>query len=114
MENFLIKYGLFAVFFGSTIEGDVMPVMSGVVAHLGYFGFAGAVAANVGGMFLGDCVRYWLGRAFGSRIEKSEFYRRYLPKAERFIDKFGAWQILAARVIYGTRTVTMLFSDVKN
>jgi membrane protein DedA with SNARE-associated domain len=113
MENFLIKYGLFAVFFGSMVEADAMPVMSGAVAHLGYFGFAGAIAASGGGMFAGDCVFYWLGRGFGHRIEKTEFYQKHLPKAEKFIGKIGVWQILAARVIYGTRNATMLFWGIK-
>lgn len=113
MENFLVKYGLFAVFFGSTIEADAMPVVSGAVAHLGYFNFAAALAASVGGMFAGDCVWYWLGRKFGSRIEKTSFYRRHLPKTEKFIGKIGVWQILAARVVYGTRNATMLFWGIR-
>jgi membrane protein DedA with SNARE-associated domain len=113
MENFLIKYGLFAVFFGSIIEADAMPVMSGAVAHLGYFNFAAALAASIGGMFLGDCVWYWLGRGFGQKIAKTNFYQKHLPKAERFIGKIGVWQIPAARVIYGTRNATMLFWGIK-
>lgn len=113
MEQFLIQYGLWAVFFGSMVEADAMPVMSGAVAHLGYFGFAGALAASVAGMFAGDCLWYWLGRGFGHRIEKIGFYQKHLPKAERFIGKFGVWQILAARVIYGTRNATMVFWGIK-
>lgn len=113
MEQFLIRYGLYAVFFGSMVEGDAMPVMSGVVAHLGYFRLWEAVAASIGGMFLGDCVWYWLGRGFGPRIEKTKFYRKHLPKAEKIIGKIGVWQVLAARVVYGTRNATMLFWGIK-
>lgn len=113
MERFLIQYGLWAVFFGSMVEADVMPVMSGAVAHLGYFGFAAALTASIGGMFAGDCIWYWLGRKFGSRIEKSAFYRKHLPKTEKFIGKIGVWQILAARIIYGTRNATMLFWGIR-
>lgn len=113
MEQFLTQYGLWAVFFGSMVEADVMPVMSGTVAHLGYFGFAGALTASVGGMFAGDCVWYLLGRTFGNRIEKTVFYRKHLPKIEKFIGKIGVWQILAARVVYGTRNATMLFWGIR-
>ena len=113
MENFHIKYGLYAVFFGSMVEEDVMPVMSGAVAHLGYFGFAVALTASIGGMFAGDCVWYWLGRKFGSRFEKSAFYRKHLPKTEKFIGKIGVWQILTARIIYGTRNATMQFWGIR-
>lgn len=109
----LIRYGIFAVFFGSMVEGDAMPVMSGVVAHLGYFSFWEALTASIGGMFLGDCLWYWLGRGFGRKIEKTNFYQKHLPKAEKFIGTIGVWQILAARVIYGTRNATMLFWGIK-
>ncbi len=109
MEQFLIRYGLWAVLFGSTVEADAMPVMAGVVAHLGYFNVAAAGAAAIGGMFLGDCVWYWLGRRFGQRIEKTAFYRKHSPKAEKYIGKFSVWQILAARLVFGTRNATMTF-----
>lgn len=113
MEEFLIRYGLIAVFAGSAVESDVIPILSGVVAHLGYFGFFGALAANVSGRFLADCLWYWLGRGFGKRIEKFAFYRRQLPKTERVFGKMGVWQILAARLMYGLRNATMLFWGVK-
>lgn len=113
MEQLLIRYGIFAVFFGSMVEGDAMPVMSGLVAHLGYFRLWEALVASIGGMFIGDCLWYWLGRGFGPKIEKTKFYQKHLPKAERFVGKIGIWQILAARVVYGTRNVTMLFWGVK-
>jgi membrane protein DedA with SNARE-associated domain len=113
MEQFLIRYGLIAVFAGSAVEADVIPILSGVVAHLGYFGFFGALAATVSGRFLGDCVWYWLGRGFGKRIEKPAFYCRQLPKAERVFGKMGVWQILVARVLYGLRNATMLFLGLK-
>ena len=113
MENFLIRYGLFAVFAGCTVEADVIPILSGVLAHRGYFGFLGTVTACSGGMLLGDCFCYWLGRRFGNRIEKTAFYRRHLLKVERVIDRIGVWQILAARFIYGTRNATMLWWGMK-
>lgn len=110
----MIRYGLYAVFFGSTFEGDAMPIMSGVVAHLGYFSLFSAIAACLGGMFLGDCLWYWAGRKFAVRIEKSRFYRRAIPKAERFVGKdSAAWQLAASRLVYGTRNVTLLYCGIR-
>jgi len=114
MEKFLIKYGLYAVFFGSTFEGDATPIMSGAFAHLGYFSLFAAGAACLGGMFLGDCLWYWAGRKYSSRIEKSRFYQKAMSKAERFIGKDSVWwQLVVSRLIYGTRNATLLYCGIK-
>lgn len=63
-------------------------------------------------MFFGDWVWYWLGRGFGPKIERTNFYQKHLPKAGRFVGKIGVWQILAARVVYGTRNASMVFWGV--
>lgn len=113
MEQFLIRYGLFAVFAGSAVEADVIPIVSGVVAHRGYFGFFWALAAGVSGRFLADCVWYWIGRASGKRLEKWEFYRRQMPRAERAFGRMGVWQILLARLMFGLRNAAMLLCGVE-
>lgn len=114
MEKFLIEYGLHAVFFGSTVEGDAMPIMSGAVAHLGYFNLFSAGAACVGGMFLGDCLFYWAGRKFSGRIVESRFYQRAMSKAERFIGVDSIWrQLVVSRLVYGTRNVTVLYCGIR-
>lgn len=113
MEDSLTKYGLLAVLFGAMIEADAMPVMSGAVAHLGYFEVLPAAVLCLSGMFAGDCAWYWFGRLFGNRFSHTSFYMRMMPKAEHFADKFGVWQIFAARFILGLRTATMLFWGCK-
>lgn len=113
MENFLIKYGLWAVFFGSAIEADAMPILSGATSHFGYFGFPLALLASICGMFAGDCVWYWIGRIFGNRIKNTEFYKRRFPQVEKFIDRISVFQIVLCRVFYGTRNATMLFWGIK-
>ena len=109
MEQLLIRYGILAVFFGSMVEGDAMPVVAGLGAHHGYFTLWEALAASIVGMFLGDCVWYWIGRRFGAKIEKTNLYRRHLSKGMSFVDKVGVWQILFARAVYGTRNATMMY-----
>lgn len=44
-----MKYGLLAVFVCAMVEADVVPVLVGVVAHLGYFDFIEAIAERQAG-----------------------------------------------------------------
>lgn len=89
MENFLIKHGLWAMFFSSMVEADAMPILSGATSHFGYFGFSLALLASVGGMFAGDCVWYCIGRIFGNRIKQTKFFKKRFPQVEKFIDRVG-------------------------
>lgn len=108
-----MKYGLLAVFFFAMAEADVVPVLTGVVAHLGYFSFARSIAVASGGAFTGDCVWFWIGRTRSEWIRSSRIYTRTAKVAENLDRRFGVWQIPASHVIYGTRIATMTFSGIK-
>lgn len=113
MEGFLIKYGLIAVFFGAMFEGDLVVPTAGALSSFGYFEPVTATLVCIFGMFAGDCLWYFLGRTFGERISGTKFYKRAMPKAEKFADKMGIWQIAAARFIWGARIATMIFWGFK-
>lgn len=107
MEGFLIKYGLWAIFFGSVFEGDIVVPTAGAMAAFGYFHPVTAGLVCIAGIFAGDCFWYWAGRLFGDRLEGTKFYKRAKPKAEKFADKFGLKQIVLARFVWGVRIASM-------
>src|SRR5438045_2186131 len=113
MEIFLIKYGLIAVFFFAMAEADVVPVIAGVVAHLGYFGFAKAIAVGSAGAFAGDCVWFWIGSSHSQWIRTTRVYLRAAKAAENLDRRLGVWQIPLSHIIYGTRIATMTLSGLK-
>jgi membrane protein DedA with SNARE-associated domain len=105
----LIHYGLAAVLIGSAVEGDFTLILAGVVSHLGIFPFPLAAAIGALGSFIGDCAWYGLGRLRGPRLRSGALYRRVGPGIERLARRFGAWQLLAARFVYGTKSASMVF-----
>jgi len=112
MQAFLMKYGLLAVFVAAMAEADVVPVLTGVVAHLGYFGFVPSIAIASLGAFIGDCVWFVLGRTRSKWIRNSRIYARAGKMRENLNRQFGVWQIPASHIIYGTRIATMIVSGV--
>src|SRR5262249_14883940 len=80
MELFLIKYGLVAVFFAAMAEADVVPVLTGVVANLGYFSFPLSIVVASGGAFAGDCVWFWIGRRHAEWFRTTRIYARTLVR----------------------------------
>ncbi len=79
MEEFLVHYGLVAVFAGAILEGDLTMIMAGVVAHAGYLRLPRAVETACLGAFTGDVVRYVLGRTGAVTVRDGTLYRRGAP-----------------------------------
>jgi membrane protein DedA with SNARE-associated domain len=113
MEALLLRFGLFMVFLGTAVEGDVTMMLAGVTAHLGLFRLAEAVAVGALGGFAGDFFFYWLGRWHATTIRGTQLYRRAQPAIERFSARFGPLEIIVARFIYGTRVASMVFWGVQ-
>lgn len=107
------------MFLAALVEADVVPVLTGVVAHLGYVDPGFAILAASAGAFTGDCVWFLAGRCYSKRIQATGLYRRLGLTAENLIQKLGIWGIPASHMIYGTRVATMIvwgvqrFSTVK-
>ena len=113
MEILLIKYGALAIFLAAMIEADVVPVLTGVVAHLGFVKVGTALLAVAAGAFAGDYVWFCGGFYYATSIQNSRLYRRVGRAPEKLIRRLGPWQIPASHVIYGTRISTMIFWGVQ-
>ncbi|MBA2627143.1 MAG: DedA family protein [Gemmatimonadales bacterium] len=109
LEHLLKNHGLIAVFLGAALEGDMMLVLSGVVAHLGYFPLPAAMVVGAAGSLTSDCLWYALGRWRGPRFRAGAIYRRFGRQVERLAQRLGPWQLLTARFVYGTKNATMVF-----
>jgi membrane protein DedA with SNARE-associated domain len=109
VEDLVYRFGLLAIFLGTALEGDLALILGGVAAHLGYVDpLAAAVAGTLGG-FAGDATWFVIGRRNADALRSSRVYRRVGPTIERLTARFGPWQLLLARPVYGTRVASMLF-----
>jgi len=113
MEEIIVRFGLLAVYLGASIEGDVILILSGVVAHLGFMNLPTVVGIGAGGCFTGDLIWYSLGRFRSDAIRNSKTYRLVGPTVERIARRIGPWQIATSRLLYGTRMATMLYWGVQ-
>ena len=109
ITDFLTRYGVFALFVLATVEGDVSLVVGGVLAHRGLMSLPQVMVAGALGNLLGDLGWFAVGRHLRERIRNSPLYQRVGPRIEALAKRLGAWQLLAARVVYGTRNASMLF-----
>jgi len=113
MEQILIRLGLPAVFLGNTLDNDLTPLLAGVLAHRGLLDATSAWLAGAMGALTGDCAFFLAGWMWSARAKRTDVYRRLGPRVEGLVDQVGAWELLAARVVYGIRYVSMLFWGIQ-
>lgn len=109
IENLIKEYGLWAVFFGVMIEGDLTLLFAGVLAHHGLFGFGEAFLTSTLGGLVGDSLSYLIGYKGKEQIKQSEFYLRAQPQLERLTARFGLYSLFLVKYIYGLRTASAVF-----
>lgn len=109
MEELLQKYGLWAVFLGAMIEGDLTLLLAGVLARAGVFSFSEAMVVGVSGGVVGDSLTYMVGTRFRNRSRRFGFFTRARPRIERLMDKFGVLSIFIVKYIWGLRTASAVF-----
>ena len=115
LELIIQQYGIYAVFALCTIEGDITLLISGTMAHAGYFGPYSLLKVflfgTLGGM-AGDSVGYAVGRIFHENAKDYRFYQMAQPRIERLIDKFGNFALIISKYIYGIRVAMCVFYGI--
>ncbi len=115
LYDIIWQYGLYAVFVFTAIEGDVTLLLSGVLAHSGFFGeysFAQVLLAGTLGGVVSDNIAYWGGRISGKKVRQYRFYLVAQPRIKRLTDKFGPLSLFLSKYIYGLRTASCIFYGV--
>ena len=97
---------MWAVFFGTMIEGDLTLLFAGVLARAGLFTFEEAFAVGLAGGFIGDSLSYLLGARFRGRVGSLGFFVRAQPRIDKLMKRFGVLSVFIVKYVYGLRTAT--------
>ncbi len=109
------EFGIIAVFALCTVEGDMTLLLSGILAHSGFFGpysFLKVIIFGTLGGVVGDCFGYGIGRIFHENAKDYRFYQVAQPRIEKLIAKFGNSAIIISKYIYGIRLAMCVFYGV--
>ena len=109
IEDLIREYGLWAVFFGVMIEGDLTLLFAGVLAHYGLFSFGEALLVSTLGGFVGDSLSYLVGYRGKEWIKHRNFYQRAQSRLEKLCARFGLYSIFLVKYVYGLRTASAVF-----
>jgi membrane-associated protein len=115
LYDFILRYGVYAVFLLVMLEGDITLLLAGVLAQrrfLGEHSFAWVLLAGTLGGAVSDNIAYLTGREFRKGVRDLRFYRAAKPRMERLTNNFGGLSIFLSKYIYGLRWASCIFHGV--
>jgi membrane protein DedA with SNARE-associated domain len=107
MEELIGKYGYFAVFVGTLLEGGTLLSMAGFLAHQGYLKLCPwVILAGFTGNYIDTLIFYILGRRGGQAVvKKHPAWRPRLDDLHRWLERYESLTVIGVRFIPGFRTV---------
>jgi membrane protein DedA with SNARE-associated domain len=109
MYELLREYGLWAVFFGTMLEGDLTLLLAGVLARAGLFTFGEALLVGTAGGLVGDSLSYFIGARFRNRARTLKIFMKARGRIEKLMSRFGVLSVFIVKYVYGLRTASAIF-----
>lgn len=109
LEYFIVSYGYYALFVGSLLEGELILIIAGFLAHLGLFNLPWVMAVALVGTITADQFYFYLGRRHGREfLEKRPKWQRRLEKTRALVEKHQNWILIGFRFMYQFRAIIPL------
>lgn len=106
LEYFIVQYGYYALFVGSLLEGELVLIIAGFLAHLGLFNLPWVVAVALVGTIIADQFYFFLGRRHGREfLEKRPKWQRRLEKAQTLLAKHQNLILVGFRFLFQLRAI---------
>jgi membrane protein DedA with SNARE-associated domain len=103
-ELLLQKFGYFAVFVGTFLEGETILVMAGFFAERGYLEIFLVMLVAASGAYVGHVFWFWLGRTKGVKLlDRFPRMKKHFGKGIRIFERYGAPAIFITQWLYGLR-----------
>ncbi|MEG6552212.1 DedA family protein, partial [Desulfocurvibacter africanus] len=105
-QGIIVTYGYLAIMLGTFLEGEMILVLGGFLAHQGYLSLPGVIIAAFVGSMLTDQMFFLLGRFRGRPfLRKRPALLNRIARADNLLTRHRVPVTLGFRFLYGMRTV---------
>lgn len=103
----VLSYAILFLYCG--LKSGALPLFAGIAAHLGALDIEWVVAVVLLGAYLGDELRFFLGRKYGvENLSANARYQQSVHAAKLLLDRYGKAYIFMYRYPKGMRTIGSL------
>jgi len=107
IEQLISAHGYVAILIGTFLEGEIVLVVGGFLAHRGYLELPWVIAAAFMGTLAWHQLFFFFGRKKGQQyLSKRPAWQVKAGRVFGLLRKHQSWIILGFRFLYGVRTVT--------
>lgn len=109
MEQWIERYGYFAVLIGTFLEGESALLLGGALAHRGLLALPLVSVTAFIGAVLGDQTWFQVGRRYGPAfLARYPHLQKQHARAEELLRRWGDGFVIGFRFIAGIRSITPL------
>ena len=103
-EALIERFGYYAVYLGTILEGEAILVAAGFFAARGYLDVYLVTLVAFCGALSGHLLWFWLGRAYGVRLlDRFPRIKASFGPGVRVFERYGASAIILTQWLYGLR-----------
>ena len=109
MEQWIERYGYFAVLIGTFLEGESALLLGGALAHRGLLTLQLVSLTAFVGAVLGDQTWFQVGRRYGPAfLARYPHLEKHHARAEELLRRWGDGFVICFRFVVGIRSITPL------
>jgi membrane protein DedA with SNARE-associated domain len=107
LEAIIEKFGYWAIFLGTALEGETILVIAGYLAHRGYLRLPYVIIAALLGTLVGDQTFFQIGRQSGEAfLARHPNWQVRAVHVQRLFNRHRIALVMGFRFMYGIRTVS--------
>jgi membrane-associated protein len=110
--NIVRDYGMLSyaiLFLYCALKSGSLPLFAGIAAYFGALNVVLVATVVIAGGYLGDELRFYLGRKYGvAKLSSNPRYQRAVANAKLLLDRYGKAYIFLYRYPKGMRTIGAL------
>ena len=114
---YIQAYGYWAMLVGGFLQGELVLILGGFVAHRGYLDLPLVILVGLAGCLTADLFYFSLGRLKGrSLLEKRTSWKPQVTRVHELLDSYDSLFIIGFRFLYGIRAISLIVlgtSEVK-
>ena len=105
METLINQYGYLIIFVVTFFEGETVLIIAAILASSGLLNIYFCILSAFLGSVIGDQLFFHFARREGYNfVKKFKYVSAVLPRADKLVQKHGAYVVLSSRFLYGLRT----------
>lgn len=109
LRTLIEQYGYLAILVGTFFEGEMVLVLGGLAAKLGYLELHWVMLSAFAGTVCGDQMYFFIGRRYGARLLRGHpHWQLRAAWITRHLERHQVPLILGFRYLYGIRTLVPL------